>query len=308
MGEPSIGLEKTDSASSAPPISGALLVDKPSGISSAKAVAIIKRLLPKKTKVGHTGTLDPLASGLLVIMVGKATRLSRYVTGMEKSYTATARLGATSTTLDAEGEIVELESPTLDEEAIRAALPTFTGKIKQLPPMASAIKVGGERLYKLHRRGVEVEREEREVEVHSFGLIHLDETSNEAVFHISCGSGTYVRSLVSDLAETLGSGAYLTSLRRTSVGPFDADGASLPDILGEQSIHNHIIPLMETVPHLPVVEVGDEMARGVKNGRPMSVSGGIAGSFRVESGGELLAIYEVGGGGVARPEVVLCAG
>jgi tRNA pseudouridine55 synthase len=289
-------------------ISGALLVDKPPGISSAKAVAIIKRLLPRKTKVGHTGTLDPLASGLLVVMVGKATRLSRYVTGMEKSYTATARLGATSTTLDAEGEIIELESPIPDEDSIRAALPTFTGKTKQLPPMASAIKVGGERLYKLHRRGVEVEREEREVEVHSFDLISFDETSNEAAFHISCGSGTYVRSLVSDLAESLGSGAYLTSLRRTSVGPFDVDEASPPDTLDEGSIHNHIVPLMETVSHLPVVEIGDEMARGVKNGRPISVSGDVEGSFRVESGGELLAVYEAGEDGVARPEVVLCAG
>lgn len=307
MGETSIGLEKTDSASSAPP-SGALLVDKPSGISSAKAVAIIKRLLPKKTKVGHTGTLDPLASGLLVIMVGKATRLSRYVTGMDKTYTATARLGATSATLDAEGEIIELDSGIPDEGSIRAALPSFTGKIKQLPPMASAIKVGGERLYKLHRQGVEVEREEREIEVHSFDLIRFDETSSEAAFRISCGSGTYVRSLVSDLAESLGSGAYLTALRRLSVGAFDVDAASLPETLDEEAIHNHIIPLTETVPHLPVVEIGDETARGVKNGRPMSASGDMAGSFRVESGGELLAIYEAGEGGMARPEVVLCAG
>ncbi len=288
------------------PTSGALLVDKPPGVSSAKAVAMVKRLLPRKTKVGHTGTLDPLASGLLVVMVGRATRLSRYVVGMDKTYTATARLGATSTTLDAEGDIVELDSNIPDEESIRAALPNFTGKIKQLPPMASAIKVGGERLYKLHRQGVEVEREEREVEIHAFGLIRFDESAKEATFRISCGSGTYVRSLVSDLAESLGSGAYLTALRRTTVGPFHAEEASLPGTLDEEAIHDHIIPPAETVAHLPAVEVGGELARGVRNGRPMSVSG-IEGSFRVESGGGLLAVY-VAEGGVARPEVVLCAG
>lgn len=301
MGGSSIGLDMTDSAPS-----GALLVDKPSGISSAKAVAIVKRLLPKKTKVGHTGTLDPLASGLLVIMVGKATRLSRYVTDMGKTYIATARLGATSTTLDAEGDSIELDSPTPDEESIRTALPNFTGKIKQLPPMASAVKVGGERLYKLHREGIEVEREEREVEIHAFDLVSINESANEATFRISCGSGTYVRSLVSDLAESLGSGAYLTALRRTSVGAFDADKANLPDDLGKETLDDHIIPLTKIVAHLPVVEVEGEMARGVRNGRPMGVSG-IEGSFRVEIGGELLAVY-AGSGGVARPEVVLWGG
>ncbi len=289
------------------PISGAILVDKPPGISSAKAVATIKRLLPKKTKVGHTGTLDPLASGLLVVMAGKATRLSRYVVGMDKTYAATARLGATSTTLDAEGDILELDAATPDEEAIRAALPNFTGKIKQLPPMASAVKVGGERLYKLHREGVEVEREEREIAVHGFDLARFDGGSAEADFHITCGSGTYVRSLVSDLAESLGSGAYLTALRRTSVGQFDAEKALQPDELDEETIHNHIIPMTGMVSHLPVVEVGDEMASSVRNGRSIRVSENIAGSFRVESGGALLAVYEADGG-VAKPEVVLCAG
>lgn len=303
MGETEIGNGKTNPP---PPLSGAILADKPSGISSAKAVAMIKRLLPKKTKVGHTGTLDPLASGLLVVVVGKATRLSRYVTGMEKSYVATARLGATSTTLDAEGDILELDSEIPDENTIRAALPNFTGKIKQLPPMASAVKVGGERLYKLHREGVEVEREEREVEIHAFDLASFDESTNEATFHISCGSGTYVRSLASDLAESLGSGAYLTSLRRTSVGHFDAEKSAPPENLDESTIRNHIIPMTGMMSHLPAVEVGDGVAASVANGRSMDVSEDIEGSFRVESGGELLAVYGVYDGGVAKPEVVLC--
>lgn len=303
MGDAGISNGKAHSAR----VSGALLVDKPSGISSAKAVARVKRLLPRKTKVGHTGTLDPLASGLLVVMVGRATRLSRYVTGMDKTYTATARLAATSTTLDAEGETVELETPLPPEQAVRAALPSFTGLIKQLPPMASAVKVGGERLYKLHREGVEVEREEREVGVHAFDLTSFDEAAREATFHISCTSGTYVRSLVSDLFESLDSGAYLTALRRLSVGRFDATHAHNPENLDEDEIYNHIIPPMEVLSHLPVVEVGEELAGGVRNGRPMRVSEGVEGSFRVESGGELLAVYGVEGD-VARPEVVLWAG
>ncbi|MDQ3508902.1 MAG: tRNA pseudouridine(55) synthase TruB [Actinomycetota bacterium] len=303
MGETEIGHGKTNSP---PTMSGAILVDKPSGTSSARAVAMVKRLLPKKTKVGHTGTLDPLASGLLIIVVGKATRLSRYVTDMEKSYAATARLGATSTTLDAEGDILELEAPIPTENSIRAALPNFTGCIKQLPPMASAVKVGGERLYKLHREGVEVEREEREVEIHAFDLVSMDESENEAAFHISCGSGTYVRSLASDLAESLGSGAYLTALRRTAVGHFEAEKSASPENLDESTIKNHIIPMTKMVSHLPAVEVGDEVAASVANGRSMEVSEDMAGSFRVEGGGELLAVYEAGGG-VARPEVVLCA-
>jgi tRNA pseudouridine55 synthase len=300
MGESSIENGNTD-----PVPSGAILVDKPPGISSAKAVAMVKRLLPKNTKVGHTGTLDPLASGLLVVMVGKATRLSRYVVGMDKTYAATARFGATSTTLDAEGEIVELEGPTPDEEAVRAALPNFTGTIKQLPPMASAVKVGGERLYKLHREGVEVERKEREVEIHAFDLVST--SGDTATFHISCGSGTYVRTLVYDLAESLDSGAYLTTLRRTSVGHFEAKKALSPENLDKETIHNHIIHMSKVVSHLPAVKVGEETARDVGSGRPVAVSGGMEGSFRVESGGDLLGIYRVEGG-VAKAEVVLCAG
>ncbi|MGH3088256.1 MAG: tRNA pseudouridine(55) synthase TruB [Rubrobacteraceae bacterium] len=283
-----------------------MLADKPSGIPSARAVAMVKRLLPKKTKVGHTGTLDPLASGLLILMIGRATRLSRYVTDMEKSYTATARFRATSTTLDAEGEIVELDAKVPSEEEVRAALPNFTGKITQLPPMASAVKVGGERLYNLHRKGLEVERKEREITVHSFTLVSFDQPAKTATFDISCSSGTYVRSLVSDLAESLKTGAYLTTLHRSSVGRFSADNAVSPEEFDEQSICNRIIPPTEILAHLPVVEVGGEVARGVCSGRAFRVSG-IEGGFRVESEGELLAVYS-GEDGVAKPEVVLCAG
>jgi tRNA pseudouridine55 synthase len=143
-----------------------LLVDKPPGISSARAVARVKRLLHKGTRIGHTGTLDPLASGLLMFLLGRATRLSRYVTGLDKEYVATARFGATSTTLDAEGEITPLpDAPEPTEDGLRAATQRLTGNLEQIPPMASAVKVGGERLYKAHRRGEVVERRPRAITV-----------------------------------------------------------------------------------------------------------------------------------------------
>ena len=176
-------------------------------MSSAKAVASVKRLLPKGVKIGHTGTLDPMASGLLVVLLGRATRLSRYVTDLGKSYTATARLGAVSDTLDAEGEISELEGGIPTEDELRAELTRFRGEILQTPPMASAVKVGGERLYEAHRRGETVEREAREATVHGFELTAYDPEEPSASFEISCGGGTYVRTLVADLAGATGSGA-----------------------------------------------------------------------------------------------------
>ena len=286
---------------------GALLLDKPSGITSARAVAQVKHLLPKGTKIGHTGTLDPLASGLLVLLGGRATRLSRYVTGLDKSYTATARFGASSDTLDAEGYITPLQNtPMPGEAALRAATERFTGKISQIPPMASAVKVKGERLYKAHRRGENLERESRPVTIHSLELLSLD--GDTATFAVSCSSGTYVRALISDLAESLKTGAYLTALRRTSVGHLHLEDATPLEELPPDTIKNHIIQAKEVVGHLPAVEVSEGERFGVCNGRRIGASG-IRGGYRVQAGGDLLAIYrdEEGGGG-AKAEVVLCAG
>jgi tRNA pseudouridine55 synthase len=280
-------------------------LDKPSGITSARAVALVKRLLPKGTKIGHTGTLDPLASGLLVLLLGRATRLSRYVTGLDKSYVATARFGAVSDTLDAEGRITHLENaPMSDEDTIRGVLRRFTGDILQTPPMASAVKVGGERLYKVQRRGETVERESRPVTVHAFELLTLDPATTTATFRVSCSSGTYVRTLVSDLAAYLNTGAYLTALCRTSVGHITAQEATPPRKITPETLHECIIQSREVVAHLPGVEVQLAERAGVCNGRPLGTFGSM-GSFRVEAGGELLAIYRGEGDG-ARAEVVLC--
>lgn len=267
----------------------------------------MKRLFPKKTKVGHTGTLDPLASGLLVLLIGRATRLSRYVMDLDKAYTATARFGAVSDTLDAEGVIMDLDTPLPSEVDIRDALPGFTGDILQVPPMTSALKHEGKRLYDLYRRGISVQREPRPVTVHSFELTSIDPTEDTATFEISCSSGTYVRTLVSDLAESLGSGAYLTALRRTSVGHLAASDASPPQDLTPDTIYNRIIPMLEAVAHLPEVDIPITEGRDlVCHGRHIGRAG-MDGSYRVMCGGELLAVYRDQGDG-GRAEVVLCAG
>jgi tRNA pseudouridine55 synthase len=269
-------------------------------------VSRVKRLLPRKTKVGHTGTLDPLASGLLVLLLARATRLSRYVTGLDKRYTATARFGAVADTLDAEGKITSLEVPMPHEDALRAALPSLTGDLLQIPPMASAVRVNGEHLYDLHRRGLTVERESRSVTIHSLTLTSTDPEQQEATFEISCSSGTYVRTLISDLATSLGTGAYLTALRRTSVGHLRVADAARPENLSKTNICHHIIQITQVLSHLPVVEVSEDERRAICNGRVFGVSG-VRGSFRVEVGGELLAVYR-GDGREARAEVVLCGG
>lgn len=276
-------------------------------MTSAQAVSRVKRLLPKKTRIGHTGTLDPLASGLLVLLIGRATRLSRYVTELDKTYAATARFGAVSGTLDAEGEITTLDKPFPQREAFYDALPAFTGDILQIPPMTSALKREGKRLYELHRKGISVEREPRPVTVHRLNLTGLDPAEATASFELSCSSGTYVRTLIADLATYLDSGAYLTALRRTSVGHLDLQNASLPEDLVPATLHNHIIPTTKVVAHLPGVVVleGDDR-RFVCHGRP-SERRGVEGSYRVMCGDELLAVYR-DHGDEGRAEVVLCAG
>ena len=191
-----------------------------------------------------------------------------------------------------------------DEDAVRIALQHFTGEILQTPPMASAVKVGGERLYKAQRRGETVERESRPVTVHTLELLTLDPTTATVTFRVSCSSGTYVRTLVADIAAYLNTGAYLSALSRTSVGHMKAQDASPLEDLTPKTLQMCIIQSREVVTHLPGVEVTVGERASVCNGRSLDAFGGL-GSFRVEAGGELLAIYR-DEGDAARPEVVLC--
>ncbi len=241
-----------------------------------------------------------------MLLIGRATRLSRYVTHLDKTYTATARFGAVSDTLDADGNISSIEAPVPGENTIRGALDAFTGDLLQVPPMASAIKREGVRLYDLHRRGVTVEREARPVTVYSLTLTTANPVAHTATFEISCSSGTYVRALISDLATSLDTGAYLSALRRTKVGHLSVGNASPPEALSPATLCNHIIQTREVLSHLPGVAVDAEGERLVASGRVLRANG-MVGSFRVERDGELLAVYR-GDGEVARAEVVLCGG
>ncbi|MEI6689211.1 MAG: tRNA pseudouridine(55) synthase TruB [Thermoleophilia bacterium] len=212
------------------PTAGLLLVDKPAGISSFGAIARLRRAYGRK--LGHTGTLDPFATGLLVVLHGRATRLAPYLGGLDKRYEATVQFGATSTTDDPEGHI-STTGETTTEAAVAAALPAFIGEIQQVPPAASAVHIDGERAYRRFRRGETVTVPARQVTVHGIRLMHFDDTTQTAQLDVACGTGTYVRSIARDLGEVLGTGAYLTALRRTEVGDFRVDDAAAPDAIAE---------------------------------------------------------------------------
>ena len=222
---------------------GVILFDKPAGVTSHDVVAQTRRRLGKGTKVGHAGTLDPFATGLLLVLVGRATRVQRFLMALPKSYEAVARFGATSSTGDSDGEIAEtgvVPSGDLD-------LPT--GVLRQRPPAYSAVRVGGERAYKLARRGEEVELPEREVTVYAFDELARD--GDRRTFAIRCSAGTYVRSLVADLGD-----AYCEQLRRTAIGPFDVADAD-PE---------RVVPLNEALAFLPELPLDGDDARRAAHG------------------------------------------
>jgi len=208
-------------------IDGVLLIDKPDGMTSFGVVARVRRVLSEragmKVKVGHTGTLDPFATGLLILCVGKETKNAMGYTKLDKVYEATVRLGQTSTTGDPEGDVTEVNDTQPSREDVEAALEKFIGEITQRPPIFSAIKVGGQRAYDLARAGKEVEIPERQVTIHSLEVI--DYTYPELKIRTHVSSGTYIRTLAEDIGKVLGTGAYCTQLRRTKVADWDVANA-----------------------------------------------------------------------------------
>ena len=203
-----------------------IFVDKPSGMSSFGAVARVRRILSEqeghKVKVGHTGTLDPFATGLLILLAGKATKKAPELTKLDKVYEATIRLGATSNTGDPEGEItISDEKPTISRERIEEVLRKFIGEIEQCPPAFSAIKVNGQRAYKLARAGKDVEIPTRKVQIYSIDIIEYEAPFLKIRTHV--GSGTYIRTLAEDIGRELGCGAYTTELRRTKIADYDIE-------------------------------------------------------------------------------------
>ncbi len=225
----------------AEPLNGVIVIDKPAGLTSARVVDRVKRLLPRGTKVGHAGTLDPFATGVLVLLVGKATKLCEAMMDRPKAYNATVKLGATTETDDPESpEQVTANVQAPDRSAIDAALPHFRGTVMQRPPAYSAIKVAGRRAYDLARRGTEVTLESRPVNIYRIGVVSYAFPLLELV--IECGRGTYVRSIARDLGERLGTGAYLTRLRRTRVGSYTSDEALSLDALRSDTIVSAVRP------------------------------------------------------------------
>jgi tRNA pseudouridine55 synthase len=275
------------------------LVDKPAGPTSHDVVASVRRRLGRKVKVGHTGTLDPFATGLLVLMVGRATRLAPLLTGLDKTYLATLRTGFTSASGDPEGPIARAGDPAASG-AIVAALPAFVGVQQQRVPALSAVKVGGERLYARTRRGEETELPEREIAVHELRLVE-DLGGGAAVLEVRCSAGTYVRRLASDIGERLGCGAYLTALRRTAVGGMSVDDAVPPDGVGREG---GIAPLA-ALPHLPRRELDADGALEVAHGRWRGDAGGATEPVALVRDGRLVAVARPDDGGVLRAGLVL---
>ena len=221
-------------------LAGVLVIDKPGGMTSHDVVMRVRRILGVK-KVGHTGTLDPMATGLLPLCIGGATKIARFLEGGEKEYRATIKFGIETDTYDAEGKVVaESDTSGVSEEMVVEALAQFKGKIQQIPPMYSAVKIGGTPLYKLARKGITVEREPKEVDISSIDVEEF--TMPLLTMRIACSKGTYIRTLCHDLGTVVGCGAHLVALRRTRSGYFSIQDAITPDADKSEMIESIVPP------------------------------------------------------------------
>jgi tRNA pseudouridine55 synthase len=292
-------------------VSGLLVVDKPVGPTSFDVVARVRRLF-RAAKAGHTGTLDPLASGVLAVCLGECVKLQGWLAEGDKAYDATVAFGVATATEDAEGEVVARGDPAgLSEAAIRAALPRFLGEIEQLPPMYSAVRVGGRRLHEAARAGEEVARAPRRVRVDAFELVALEPPAGGvvgALFRVRCGKGTYVRTLASDLGRAVGVPAHLAALRRTAAGPFtleDAVALSEAERLARAALQARVLPMEEALRGWPTLRLSAEEARALGHGRTLARREGADGPRRaIGPSGDLVAVCEQRGG-VVRPLRVL---
>ncbi|WP_232805677.1 tRNA pseudouridine(55) synthase TruB [Glycomyces xiaoerkulensis] len=294
------------------PQPGIIVVDKPQGITSHGVVARMRRICGTR-KVGHGGTLDPMATGVLVIAIGKGTKLLTYVSGLDKAYGATIRLGRTTVTDDAEGEATaETDASAVPRDAIGDALAAMVGEIDQVPSAVSAVKINGERAYKRVREGEDVELRPRRVRIESIevGAIRREGGFTDVDVAVACSSGTYVRAVARDLGAALGVGGHLTALRRTRVGRFDLESAATLEALAERSEHGRPLGAMTlgraAAGLLPVRTATEAEAGDLSHGKPIRAAG-IAGRYAVlGADGELLAILTEQGDR-ARPETVFAA-
>ena len=285
-------------------IDGMLLLDKSPGMSSNGAVQRVKRLF-QANKIGHTGSLDPIATGLLPLCLGEATKLSGFLLNTDKRYYVRVRLGRTTTTADIEGDTVdEKPVPVFDESILDAILQRFRGETDQVPPMYSALKQGGQRLYDLARKGVEVPREPRKVSIYELCLLEFG--ANYLDLEVHCSKGTYIRSLAVDIGESLGCGGHVEQLRRLAVGKFDL-GQAVPlsrlEALSDEERMSLLLPLSAIADELPLFNLPDELAFFLRRGQavfvPKLAVGGLLRLFTSE--GAFLGIGEVTDDGMIAP-------
>lgn len=288
-------------------VSGILLLDKPRGFTSNAALQKVRWLLNAE-KAGHTGSLDPLATGVLPLCFGEATKVSQYLLDADKGYEALMQLGVTTTTGDAEGEVVDRRPVSIAAADIEAALERFRGDIQQVPPMYSALKRDGQPLYKLARAGEVVEREPRSVTISRLQLLEF--SGDQARISVACSKGTYIRTLVEDLGEVLGCGAHVVELRRTQAGPFDLSRTVTLDTLlaaheegGSEALDRFLLPVDSGLEHWPLVRFSEHSAYYWLHGQPVRAPEAPAfGMVRVQDQqGRFIGIGEVSDDGRVAP-------
>lgn len=289
------------------PVSGIVLVDKPGGLSSNRVLQQAKRLF-RARKAGHTGTLDPMATGMLPVCFGHATRVSGLMLGASKRYRVTAAFGEATDTGDADGSLIERrEDPPVSRLALESGLEQFRGRIEQVPPMYSALKQGGRRLYELARAGIELPREPRTVELHEI-VIEVYEWPRLTLM-VHCSKGTYIRSLVTDLAGALGTVAHVAALRRLAVGPFEESGMVSWSTLeqaaevGPEALDRHLLGADSALLDRPAVTVGADEAQALRHGRRIRLTESVPCPLvRVYDGsGAFIGLAEVDAAGELRP-------
>jgi len=273
---------------------GFLNVDKPLGLTSHDVVGRVRRIF-RLRRVGHAGTLDPLATGVLVVCVGRATRLSEYMMASTKGYRATVQLGAVTTTYDAEGDVTATHDAShITRTAVESILPRFTGEIQQLPPMYSAVKQGGKKLYELVREGKQVERKPRTVQIDTLTITDFDAETASFTLNVTCGSGTYIRSLAFDIGEALGVGAYLAGLVRTHSGNFHVnDALNLDALAAADAPTAHLIPATDALADFPNLTLSPAQLDHIQHGRRIGGANAVKNetlAFAFTEDGEFIAV------------------
>lgn len=279
------------------PITGWVILDKPLGLSSAAAVGIVRRLFDA-AKAGHGGTLDPLATGVLPIALGEATKTMSMVLEGDKAYRFTLTFGESRNTDDGEGVVTATSRVRPDSAAIQAVIPRFTGAVEQVPPAYSAIKVGGERAYALARAGEAVQLDARTVQIDRLELLFCE--GDKAEFAVDCGKGTYIRSLARDLAQALGSVGYMSALRRTKAGRFTEKAAfsldSLEALRHSARLAEALLPLSAVLDDIPALAMSDDDAHRLRCGQRIRVSGSTQGIVYVTADGKPVALARIEAG------------